>query len=87
MQADVVHLDDDGDDAVHRDGEDQGNDDEDDQARHERLIGHLVEGDHHDLGGQDQVGPDRPGHHLVLAGRRGMSVMTADAAQTFSAPS
>lgn len=40
-----------GDDTVHRGGDDEGDDDEDDEARHEWLVGHLVEGDHHDLGG------------------------------------
>ena len=43
-----------------------GDDDEDDQARPERLVGHLVERDDHDLGGQDEVGADRSRRHLLL---------------------
>ena len=48
--------------------------DEDDEPRPERLVGNLVERDHHDLGGQDEVGADRARRHLllgVLADRRG----------------
>ena len=88
VQADVVHLDDGGDHPVHRDGEDQGHDDEDDESRHERLVGHLVEGDHHNLGGEDEIGADRPGlTSASSADRRGLGVMPGDAAHIFSAPS
>ena len=88
MQADVVHFDDDGHDAVHRNGEENGDNDQDDQPRHERLTGHLVEGDHHDLGGQHQVGPDRPGHQDILGRRRRVGVIgPRKLAHTFSAPS
>ena len=92
-EPDVVHLHDDGDHAVHRRGDDQGDDDEDDQPRPERLVGNLIECDHHDLGGQDEVGPDRAGRHLafgVLArdgDRSGVPAVPGSQPSTFSAPS
>jgi hypothetical protein len=52
------------------------------------LIGHLVQCDHHDLGGQDEVGPDRAGGHLLLGvladgrGGRGMAVVSGTSVKT-----
>ena len=83
-----------GDHAVHRDGDDQRHHDQDDEPRHERLVGHLVERDHHDLGGEDEVGADGAGRHLALGvladgrGGRGMRVVArVIRPHTFSAPS
>ena len=70
-----------------RRGDDHGDDDQNDEPRPERLVGHLVEGDHHDLGGQDEVGADRAGGHLLLGvladravGGRGVAVVSTEAA-------
>jgi hypothetical protein len=41
-------------------------------VHHERLIGHLVEGDDHDLGRQDEVGSDRTADHGLLLIRLGL---------------
>jgi hypothetical protein len=93
-QPDVVHLHDGADDAVDDAiGDDQRDDDQDDEPRPERLVGHLVEGDHHDLGRQDEVGADRAADGHLLLGvltarrRRGVVVVAAIASQSFSAPS
>ena len=66
VQADVVHLHDHADHAVHGDGDHDRDDDQDHEPAEERLVGDLVERDHHDLGGQDEVGADRAGDHLLL---------------------
>ena len=73
-QTDVVHLDDQGDDAVHDDGDHDGDDDEDDRPRHEPLVEHVLERDDDDLAGEDEVGADRPGDRLLL-------LLRADAAR------
>ena len=73
------------DDAVDQDGDREGDDDEDDRPAEERLVGDLVERDHHDLGRQDEVGADRAPVTIVFsrprprssAGRRGL-VVAAD---------
>ena len=71
-QPDVVHLDDERDDAIHAGSDDEGDEDEDEQPSDEGLGGHLVEGDDHDLGREDEVGPDRAGDHgLLMAGAFG----------------
>ena len=39
---------------------------QDDRPGPERLARHLGQGDGHDFGRQDEVGPDRSAHHLAL---------------------
>ena len=65
-------------------------------ARRRRSVGDLVEGDDHDLGGQDEVGADRSGDHrpprpratlLLAAPSVAGSWWPASRSQTFSAPS
>ena len=84
-QADVVHLHDQADDAVDDRGDRERDDDEDQGAREQRLVGDLVERDHHDLRREDEVRADRPADELLLvlgslrADRRlGVVVMRAD---------
>ena len=65
-QAGVVHLDDEPDDAVDQRRDQHGHHQQDDGPGQQALARHLVEGDHHDLGGQDEVGADGGRDHLLL---------------------
>ena len=65
-QADVVHLHDQGDDAVDAGGDRERDEHEDQRAREQRLVGDLVERDHHDLRREDEVGADRAADELRL---------------------
>jgi hypothetical protein len=79
LQADVVHLHDEGDHAVDGHGDQEPDEREDDAPRDDRLVEHLLERDHHDLRRQDEVGSDRPGHGLRLGLRsleRGRHLVT-----------
>ena len=95
VQADVVHLHDQRDGAVDARGDGEGDEHEDQRAREQGLVGHLVERDHHDLRGEDEVGPDRPAHELLLVlgpllsrdRRRHVRVVRVHQLQSFSAPS
>ena len=72
LEADVVHLHDQADDAVDADRDRERDEDEDERAREQRLLGHLVERDDHDLGGQDEVGADRAADQALLLFRAGL---------------
>ena len=56
-QTDVVHLHDESDDPVDRGGDEQRDHHERGGPHDERLVDHLLEGDHHDLRREDEVGP------------------------------
>ena len=65
-QTDVVHLHDQSHHSVRDGGDEQRHNDEDRRPSGQRLVDHLLEGDHHDFGRQDEVGADRPRHGLLL---------------------
>ncbi len=57
-QAHVVHLHDQRDHAVHQHGDEERHDDQNHQPGQERFGLDRRQRNHHDLGGQDQIGPD-----------------------------
>ena len=65
-QTDVVHLHDQCDDAVDDRRDHECDDDENDRSLHDRLVEHLLQGDHHDLGREDEVGSNGAGDGLGL---------------------
>jgi len=60
VEAQIVELDDGGHDSVHADRHQDRDAGQHDETLHERCGGHGAERDHDDLGGQDEVGADRP---------------------------
>ena len=69
LQSDVVHLHDQSDDAVDDHGDDDRHDGKDHQSAPEAFACDGVECDHHDLGGQDQVGADGARNHCFFVAR------------------
>jgi hypothetical protein len=65
-EAHVVHLHDEPDGPVDAGGDRDGDRDEDHGAREQRLVGDLVERDHHDLRREDEVRADRLADEGVL---------------------
>ena len=61
-KSDVVHLHDEGHNAVHDDGDHERNDHHDDGALQETLVDDFLEGDDHDLGRENEVGADSSGN-------------------------
>jgi hypothetical protein len=70
-EADVVHLHDGAHEAVDDDRDQHRDDGEDDRPGDDGLVDDLLEGDDHDLGGEDEVRPDGAGDHRLLGLRPG----------------
>ncbi len=65
-ETDVVELHDEANHAVDECRDRHCDDCQHSETRPERLVGNLLEGDHHDFGGEDEVGADRADDHLLL---------------------
>ena len=74
-EADVVHLHDECHEAVDEHRDEDGYHGQNDRARDERLIGDRLQGDDHDLAGEDEVGAHGPAHDLVLVDLLGGNVL------------
>ena len=66
VDAEVVGLDQQGDQAVHEEGHEECDRDEDGDAHHPVLIRQVGHGDEHDFRAEDQVGAGRGGHDALF---------------------